>query len=405
MTYLNLCVGGLLAAAATVLAGFDPESRRNVAVYWGQNSASVGQERLAYYCDDDSINIINLSFITSITPVAIDFASATSKCTKVFNNTSLPLCSEIEEDIKTCQKKGKTVLLSMGGSTAPSPKWGSTSDAENSAQLIWDLFGPATSGKVGRPFGTAVVNGFDFDFEILVSNLPAFANKLRYLMDAATDKFYLSAAPQCVYPDANVGTTLDEVFFDIVQVQFYNNACGVDKFQEAMSSQPAFNFPVWDEWAQKSKNPQVKVLVGIPANTDAAGEGSYTSGSKLQAALEWTKKYRSCGGVMMWDAAQLYANHGFIQEVVNDLIGSNKSHPNQTFTHTTGILSSPKSSPSSASSPSSTSRLSPPSSSSSLSGGAIPQWGQCGGHGYTGNAQCQAPYKCAFYSQWWSDCR
>ncbi|PMB65607.1 Endochitinase 33 [Beauveria bassiana] len=399
MTRVNLYVGGFLATAATALAGFNPESGQNVAVYWGQNSASAGQERLAYYCNDASIDIINLAFITSITPVAIDFASATGKCTKTSINASLPLCREIEEDIKTCQEKGKSILISVGGGTSPSPNWGSASDAEKSAQLIWDMFGPVTSSKVDRPFGSAVVNGFDLDFEAPVSNLPAFGDKLRRLMDTATGKFYLSAAPQCVYPDANVGTTLDAVFFDIVQVQFYNNDCGVNHFQEGVQSQQAFNFPVWDEWAQKSKNPQVKVLIGIPANIDAAGKGSYTSGSKLQAALQWAKKYRSFGGVMMWDVAQLYANHGFSQEVVNDLNDSSQSRPNQTFTPTPATSSSLESSSSSVSRPSSVSSSSP------SRGIAVPQWGQCGGHGYTGTAQCQAPYRCVSYSQWWSDCR
>ncbi|KAH8800004.1 hypothetical protein F5882DRAFT_394300 [Hyaloscypha sp. PMI_1271] len=37
--------------------------------------------------------------------------------------------------------------------------------------------------------------------------------------------------------------------------------------------------------------------------------------------------------------------------------------------------------------------------------GTVNQWGQCGGQGYNGPTACVAPYKCTFYSIWWSDCR
>nr|QDJ94332.1 chitinase chiB7 [Cordyceps cicadae] len=289
---------------------------QNVAVYWGQNAAANSpeshdshQERLAFYCNEASIDVINIAFITGITPVTVNFANADR--------------SKIEKDIKSCQEKGKTILISMGGGLPASTNWNSTSGAEKSAQLIWDMFGPMPSNKIERPFGSAVIDGFDFDFESTIKYLPAFAGKLRHLMDAATEKkFLLSATPQCVNPDVNLGPTLDAVPFDMVQIQFYNNPCGVDKFQQSVLSQPDFNFAIWDEWAQKSKNPKVKVLMGIPASM-AAGVG-YTRGPKLKAAIDWTKIYHSFGGVMMWDMAQLYANKNFLQEVVNDLDGDSQ---------------------------------------------------------------------------------
>lgn len=181
------------------------------------------------------------------------------------------------------------------------------------------MFGPLTGTGVDRPFGDAVVDGFDFDFESTVSNLPAFGAKLRSLMDAASGKkYYLSAAPQCVFPDAADGTTLDAVAFDLVLVQFYNNWCQTSNFQVGSSTQPAFNFDVWDSWAKSSKNPNVKVFLGIPANTGAAGAG-YTSGSQLKAAIAYSKQYSNFGGVMMWDMSQLYANSGFLDQVVSGL--------------------------------------------------------------------------------------
>ena len=45
-----------LAVLPSAMAGFDPVSKSNIAVYWGQNSLGQGegplaQQRLLYYCD------------------------------------------------------------------------------------------------------------------------------------------------------------------------------------------------------------------------------------------------------------------------------------------------------------------------------------------------------------------
>jgi chitinase len=293
----------------------------------------------------------------------------------------------VRNDITTCQKSyGKTILLSLGGATYTQGGWSSTTDAQIAAQTVWNMFGPMTGVDVDRPFGDAVVDGFDFDFESTVSNLEAFGAKLRSLMDAAVDKkYYLSAAPQCVFPDAADGTTLDAVAFDLILVQFYNNWCETSNFQVGSSTQSAFNFGVWDNWAKNSPNPQVKVLLGIPANTGAAGAG-YTSGSQLQAAISYSKQYSSFGGVMMWDMSQLYANTGFLGQVVSDLSFSSSptaTPTTNTATTTTASSSSPISS----------------------GGNLVAQWGQCGGDGYAGPTQCQPPYKCVFGGQYWSSCQ
>jgi chitinase len=241
-------------------------------------------------------------------------------------------------------------MLSLGGSTYTQGGCSSTSDAQAAA-------------SVDRPFGTAVVDGFDFDFESSMNNLGAFAAELRSLMDAATSAgskpFYLSAAPQCVYPDASdSGALQGEVYFDFVQVQFYNNFCGVDNYTPGTATQNAFNFDVWDNWAHTvSKNPDVKVLLGIPANTGAGG--GYVSGTQLADVIAFSKEYTSFGGVMMWDMSQLYANTGFLSAVSSDLSGA----------------------PATTIPPTSTSTAPPSSTSTSTggsggSGGTVAQWGQ-----------------------------
>ncbi|KAL2125982.1 hypothetical protein VTI74DRAFT_2030 [Chaetomium olivicolor] len=56
---------------------------------------------------------------------------------------------------------------------------------------------------------------------------------------------------------------------------------------------------------------------------------------------------------------------------------------------------------------SSTSTAPPASTTSSPPGGGdkVPHWGQCGGRGYTGPTECEAPYKCVYGGEWWSSCQ
>ena len=182
------------------------------------------------------------------------------------------------------------------------------------------MFGPAGSSSVNRPFDDASVNGFDFDFESTVTHMPAFGNKLRELMDGAGDDYLLTAAPQCPYPDAADGEMLaGQVSFDIVWVQFYNNFCGLQNYQPGGGN---FNFGDWDNWAKTvSKNPNVKVMIGAPASTTAAGSG-YVDTNQLSTIIDYSKQFTSFGGVMMWDASQAYANDGFLQGVRSALSGA-----------------------------------------------------------------------------------
>lgn len=322
------------------------------------------------------------------------------------------------EDIQLCQSSyQKTIMLSVGGATYTEGGFSSPDAAVSAANNIWAIFGPEQAGStVKRPFGKAVVDGFDFDFESTTQNMPPFATQLRGLMTAATaaggKPYYLSAAPQCPYPDLADDAMLNGgVSFDFIQIQFYNNYCGVSSFVVGASSQPSYNFGTWDNWAKTgSANPNVKILVGIPANT-GAGAG-YTSGNVLQAALAYSQGFASFGGVMMWDMSQLYKNPGFQQEVVQYL-GSGGSPTSTTTTTTTSTASTSTTSTSTGttlttttSSPTSpTTSTATPTTTAPGTGVLVPEWGQCGGIGYTGSTNCASPYACVCLSTWWCQCQ
>lgn len=181
------------------------------------------------------------------------------------------------------------------------------------------MFGPVQPGSsADRPFGSAVVDGFDFDFEAITNNLAAFGAQLQSHANAAGGKkYYFSAAPQCAFPDAWVQDLLNAVPMDWLQIQFYNNYCGVIHFTPGASSQD-YNFQTWDTWAKTSPNPNVKLLVGIPAGPTAAGSG-YVSGSQLTPVFQYSKQFSTFAGAMMWDMSQLYENYGFEAQVVSAL--------------------------------------------------------------------------------------
>lgn len=167
-----------------------------------------------------------------------------------------------------------------------------------------------------------MVDGFDFDLESPAPKMDVFANHLRDLMNKAgessktksRENFYLTAAPQCPFPDKNVGDILDNVSLDAVFVQFYNNPqCGLNSFKKG--NPKGFNFKKWDQWAHStSKNKNVKVLVGAPASKDAAGSG-FANGKKLKSVAKFTKKFESYGGMMIWDASHLSANKGLLDVI------------------------------------------------------------------------------------------
>ncbi|KAI8147614.1 glycoside hydrolase superfamily [Fennellomyces sp. T-0311] len=275
---------------------------RNVITYWGQNSANSGssQKNLAHYCDDSS-DVLIISFITTFNVGGLPTLNVANACEgSTFDGTSLLKCDHIGKDIKTCQDKGKKILVSLGGASG---SYGFASDSEGTtfAKTMWDLFGGGDSDT--RPFGDAVVDGFDLDIEGGgPTGYAAFVKELRKLFKKDSSKdYYITAAPQCPFPDAMLGEVIDEVGVDAVNVQFYNNYCSTGGSN--------FNFDAWDEWAQnKSPNKNVKIFLGIPGSTSAAGSG-YISHDDLEPVVEKVAaSYKSFGGITIWDASQSYNN-------------------------------------------------------------------------------------------------
>ncbi|KAG2119375.1 glycoside hydrolase family 18 protein [Suillus clintonianus] len=306
----------LLHLITRAIAVFDMSSNQNLAVYWGQNSYGAvnsadtahWQQTISYYCNVGPIPIlywkINLNSLSqdnviNTFPVAFldEFYSTGNLPSINLANarTNLPNCSFLASSIETCQAAGKIVTISLGGATG-SNGFANDTQAAAYAQTIWDLFLGGSSTT--RPFG------IDMDIEGgSQTGFVSFLSALRNLMNGGSKPYYITAAPQCPYPDAYIGATLNSFGFDAVYVQFYNNYCGLTNY----NNPNAWDFGTWDNWAKTvSPNPNVKVYIGAPASSSAAGSG-YVSPSTFTTIIQQTMaQYSSFGGVMLWDASQAY---------------------------------------------------------------------------------------------------
>ncbi|KAI0447858.1 glycoside hydrolase superfamily [Xylaria telfairii] len=313
-----LAFGLWLLSTTFVNAAYNSTIPSNLAVYWGQNSVggTNSQRSLIQVCrDDPDVDIILLAFLTSAANIdgGLNFA-----------NSYRPT----QEEINECQSKHhKILLLSLGGAVTDNT-WSFATHAEamNAANRIWAAFGPASMGGQGtaRPFGLSSVNGFDLDFEAPYSNTHVFAQRLRALMNEGTaaghGHFYLTAAPQCPFPDKNLDTILYgpmATILDFVFIQFYNNpGCDLrtaDGFEASLS--------VWhSEWAKKTGT---KIFIGVPGAPTAIGPAnrdSYIEGSALAAGyIQKAQELPSFAGLMIWDISQVDSNANFLAPIVDAL--------------------------------------------------------------------------------------
>ncbi|KAF3990694.1 hypothetical protein FT663_01539 [Candidozyma haemuli var. vulneris] len=305
----------LVSLLGKVLA-FSASSNKNVAVYWGQNSYG-NQDRLSAYCDNDDTDIVLVSFVTGFPELSLNFAN---QCGGSFSNGVLH-CPQIGEDIKTCQSKGKKILLSLGGASGSYGFHGpnADSDAEKFAETLWNKFGAGSDDE--RPFNDAIVDGFDFDLE---NNNPtgtvALSNALRKQFSKDSSRqYYLAAAPQCVYPDASSGDILAETQIDFAFIQFYNNYCGLGD---------NFNWDTWQKFAEEdSPNKDIKLYVGLPGAPSSAGSG-YADLDKVKKNVgSDILNNKNFGGFMLWDASSGASNKNsegvsFTQQLKNYLLGN-----------------------------------------------------------------------------------
>ncbi|CAK9441670.1 uncharacterized protein LODBEIA_P55380 [Lodderomyces beijingensis] len=297
-------VFAVLAASLTSVVA----SGNQVALYWGQNGAG-GQERLSYYCQDAGVDIVLLSFLNDFPdPTNVNFAN---QCGNQYPSGLLH-CSQIGEDIKTCQASGKKVLLSLGGA-AGTYGFNTPADGAAYADVLWNKFGAGTEDSE-RPFDDAVVDGFDFDIELGSDvGYPELAQALRSKFRRQSAKsYYLSASPQCPYPDSKVGALMAQEQLDYAFIQFYNNYC---------SANGDFNYDTWANYAAGAPNPNIELFVGLPSTGNIDG---YVDADKVGEIVQEISCNRNFAGISLWDASGAWLNannegQNFVAQVKDQL--------------------------------------------------------------------------------------
>ncbi|XP_057743885.1 basic endochitinase-like isoform X1 [Arachis stenosperma] len=257
-----------------------------IVTYWGQGIQDEGT--LTEACNSGLYETVIIAFLS-------EFGNSKSpKLNLAGHCNTVPNCPKVGKGIKHCHKKKVKVLLSIGGAKG-GYGLSSAADANQLADYLWNNFLGGHSSS--RPFGDAILDGIDFDIEgnsEHPENYAVLARKLREYMDKNTwKKFYLSAAPQCPFPDHNQNPALSKVHFDLVFIQFYNNPdCQV-------GSKASSHFRrSWNKWTKTIK--AHKFYVGLLATPDA-GTGYVTPKTVLNEVLPFVKKSPKYGGVMLWN--------------------------------------------------------------------------------------------------------
>ncbi|XP_019190832.1 PREDICTED: acidic endochitinase-like [Ipomoea nil] len=260
LSFINICVGG------------------EIAVYWGQNG---DEGSLGDTCATNNYNIVNIGFLTVFGNGQTPVLNLAGHCDAASNQ-----CSGLSDEIRACKSQGIKVLLSLGGA-AGSYTLTSADDAKNVAQYLWDNFLGGQSPS--RPLGDESLDGIDFDIE---AGGGEFYDELAKALSEFGQKVYLSAAPQCPFPDQRLQGAINTGLFDYVWVQFYNNPpCQYSG--DATNLLNSWN----NDW---STIPTGKLFLGLPASPEAAGSGFIPADvltSQILPAITATLKY---GGVMLW---------------------------------------------------------------------------------------------------------
>ena len=130
-----------------------------------------------------------------------------------------------------------------------------------------------------------------------------FAQELRNRVENDSSKrYYFSASPQCIYPDAQVGIMLSTVALDNIYVQFYNNpSCRANNYASSNANTvqtQMTNFLQWDAVAAGNPSGSAQWYIGMNAVDKLSND--YVKQSTLTKILESVQSMSSFGGAMLW---------------------------------------------------------------------------------------------------------
>ncbi|GLJ21048.1 hypothetical protein SUGI_0384520 [Cryptomeria japonica] len=280
MNKINLRAAAIALILATCIVW--SASAGSIAIYWGQNG---NEASLTQTCATGNFNYVILAFLPTFGNGRTPQLNLAGHC-----DPSSGGCKKLSSEIKSCQQRNIKVFLSLGGG-AGSYSIASAQDAQNVANYLWNNFLGGSSSS--RPLGDAVLDGIDFDIEATTEHWDDLARAVSTLSSRGGKKVFLSAAPQCPYPDASLGNALQTGLFDYIWIQFYNNPpCQYANGGASLVSS-------WNRWISSIPK-TTSFFLGLPASSSAAGSGFIPAATLKSNVLPQLKKSSKYAGVMLW---------------------------------------------------------------------------------------------------------
>ncbi|KAK7283584.1 hypothetical protein RIF29_13196 [Crotalaria pallida] len=306
-TYLLLALSTLSFIVNSSIAA-DCVGSGAISVYWGQHKDDETEGTLKETCDSGYYKIVILESLI----VYDDGQTPTLNLANHCGPLTTP-CSQLEETIKHCQDLGIKVFLSIGLNQTPklaSSNSSSSDDASVTKVLANYLLENFLSGNPG-PLGSVFLDGIDIADVVATKNLQ-WDELVKAISEFTSErKIYLSAAPQCVYPDYYLGAAIQTGLFDYIWVEFfYQNPSCIYSDGSAASL-----IKEWKRWT--SGVPNSKIFLGVTATKEIAG---YIAPDVLKSdVLPTIRGSSNYGGVMVWD--RYYDRLGGYSKQIKDSVG------------------------------------------------------------------------------------
>ncbi len=270
--------------------------------------------------------IKNISASYNVVNVAFWYNDRNPTAIPVLDQSIVNHAAQIKESIKVQHELGHRVILSLGGATGGSMKW-KMSQA------------PAFEAALTKVLDEYQFDGLDIDLEGASQSLNGSGDNLQLLSKVLPDiynkwqekgkKFYITMAPE--YPNLRAvsGSIYPQLiknlapYYAWIQPQIYNQ--GGDGINVTTADTKTFNVPYYlsnsDEQNRSKflylimkyltedkdgnnnfsvKIPADKLLVGLPATTNAAGSG-YSTVAQIKGAYQLMQEYKlNVKGLMTW---------------------------------------------------------------------------------------------------------
>ncbi|KAA0057509.1 acidic endochitinase-like [Cucumis melo var. makuwa] len=275
-----------------------------IGVYWGQGK---NETTLFDTCATGNYQIVNIAYLSSFHTRGNGSLNLPGHCDPTTGD-----CTKLSKEIKSCQALGIKVFLSIGGGAGSyTLNFTNDDDATNDALYLWNNFLGGKSSS--RPLGEAVLDGIDFvaAWDQSAKHRDMLARALMKYKEQSRSKIYLSAAPECPFPDADLQPAINTGVFDYVWVQFFNNP-PCDYSHGSLDNLLAS----WTKWTEINAG---EVFALLPAAPQVAFSGYIPPDAVRSLVLPELKRNSKFGGVILWSREY---DRGYSSSISQQVCGS-----------------------------------------------------------------------------------